>query len=65
MILAAIGEVYSRKEASDDKSVLILREQKSIRYSGIIQLINGDAVKPAVINEVRDGKFIYKTTVTP
>ena len=34
--------------------------------TGIISLDeNGDAVKSAVINQVKDGKFIYLTTVEP
>ena len=33
--------------------------------SGVFSLENGEALRSAVINEVKDGELIYKTTVNP
>ena len=34
--------------------------------AGVVKLdVNGDAIKPAVIKEIKGGKFVYKTTVQP
>ncbi len=34
--------------------------------AGVVNLdVNGDPIKSAVIKEVKDGKFVYKTTVAP
>ncbi len=33
--------------------------------TGVLTLVNGDAVKSAVIRQVKDGKFVYVTTVNP
>jgi branched-chain amino acid transport system substrate-binding protein len=69
MILAAMEKCIAEKKASDDKECINKNLRETKEYKGITGIItinkNGDAVKPAVINEVRDGKFIYKTTVTP
>jgi branched-chain amino acid transport system substrate-binding protein len=55
--------------AKSDNPVKIntaLRETKNFQgISGNITLVNGDAIKPAVIEKVENGKFVYVTTINP
>ncbi|OSS43152.1 Branched-chain amino acid ABC transporter, amino acid-binding protein [Desulfurella amilsii] len=55
--------------AKSDNPVKIntaLRETKNFQgITGSITLVNGDAIKPAVIEKVENGKFVYVTTINP
>jgi len=55
--------------AKSDNPVKIntaLRETKNFQgITGNITLVNGDAIKPAVIEKVENGKFVYVTTINP
>ncbi len=58
-------------ERGDSADPIAIRDQLAdtkdfVGATGIITLdVNGDAVKSAVINQVKDGKFVYLTTVEP
>ncbi len=69
MILAAMNKCVDAGKASDDKECINTNLRGTKDYKGITGVINinenGDAVKSAVVNAVKDGKFAYKTTVNP
>ena len=69
MILDAMNKCIDAGKASDDKECINTNLRGTKGYKGITGVINinanGDAVKSAVINVVKDGKFAYKTTVNP
>ena len=69
MILSAMNKCIDAGKASDDKECINTNLRGTKGYKGITGVINinenGDAVKSAVVNEVKDGKFAYKTTVNP
>jgi len=69
MILAAMNACIDAGKASDDKECINTNLRGTKGYKGITGVINinanGDAVKSAVVNAVKDGKFAYKTTVNP
>ena len=69
MILGAMNQCIDEGKAPTDKECVNDKLRHTKGYKGITGVINinenGDAVKSAVINEVKDGKFVYKTTVNP
>ncbi len=69
MILSAMNQCIDEGKAPTDKECVNDKLRHTKGYKGITGVINinenGDAVKSAVINEVKDGKFVYKTTVNP
>ncbi|SFZ98839.1 Branched-chain amino acid ABC transporter, amino acid-binding protein (TC 3.A.1.4.1) [hydrothermal vent metagenome] len=69
MLLAAMNKCIDDGKASDDKECINANLRATKDYDGITGKITidekGNAVKSAVINEVKDGKFGYKTTVNP
>jgi branched-chain amino acid transport system substrate-binding protein len=69
MILNAMNECIDEGKAPTDKECVNDKLRHTKGYKGITGVINinanGDAVKSAVINEVKNGKFEYKTTVNP
>ena len=69
MILQAMENCIKAGKASDDKECINSNLRNTKGYKGITGVItidkDGNAVKSAVINEVKDGKFSYKTTVNP
>ncbi len=69
MILNAMNACIKEGKSSDDKECINTHLRNTKNYKGITGVITinkeGNAVKSAVINEVKDGKFIYKTTVNP
>ena len=69
MILDAMNQCIDAGKASDDKACINTNLRATKEYKGITGVItineNGDAVKSAVVNVVKDGKFAYKTTVNP
>jgi branched-chain amino acid transport system substrate-binding protein len=69
MILAAMNKCIDAGKASDDKECINTNLRGTKGYKGITGVINidknGNAVKSAVVNVVKDGKFAYKTTVNP
>ena len=69
MILNAMNACIKEGKGSDDKECINSHLRNTKGYKGITGVIsideNGNAVKSAVVNEVKDGKFIYKTTVNP
>ncbi len=69
MILSAMNACIDAGKASDDKECINTNLRGTKGYKGITGVINinenGDAVKSAVVNAVKDGKFAYKTTVNP
>ena len=50
------------KECINDK---IRNVQNYEGISGVFSLQNGESIRSAVINEVKNGKLVYKTTVAP
>ncbi len=69
MILSAMNKCIDAGKTSDDKECINANLRGTKDYHGITGVINinenGDAVKSAVVNAVKDGKFAYKTTVNP
>jgi len=69
MILAAMNACIDAGKGSDDKECINTNLRGTKGYKGITGEITinegGDAVKSAVVNAVKDGKFAYKTTVNP
>ncbi len=69
MILQAMNKCIEDKKGSDNKECINKNLRATKGYKGITGVItineNGDAVKSAVINAVKNGKFEYKTTVNP
>ena len=69
MILDAMNQCVDAGKASDDKECINTNLRATKNYKGITGVINinenGDAVKSAVVNVVKDGKLAYKTTVNP
>jgi len=69
MILDAMNKCIDEKKGADDKECINQKLRNTKDYKGITGVINidenGNAVKSAVINAVKDGKFEYKTTVNP
>ncbi len=69
MILNAMNACLKEGKASDDKECINAHLRNTKDYKGITGVINineeGNAVKSAVINQVKDGKFEYKATVNP
>ena len=69
MILQAMENCIKAGKASDDKECINTNLRNTKGYKGITGVItidkNGNAVKSAVVNAVKDGKFVYKTTVNP
>ncbi len=69
MIIQAMNNCIKAGKASDDKECINKNLRNTKGYKGITGVItidkDGNAVKSAVINEVKDGKFTYKTTVNP
>jgi len=69
MILQAMNKCIADGKASDDKECINTNLRATKGYKGITGEITineeGNAVKSAVVNEVKDGKFDYKTTVNP
>ncbi len=69
MIIAAMNKCIADGKASDDKECINTNLRNTKDYKGITGVItinkDGNAVKSAVVNAVKDGKFVYKTTVNP
>ena len=69
MILSAMNACIDAGKGSDDKECINTNLRGTKGFKGITGVINinanGDAVKSAVVNAVKDGKFAYKTTVNP
>jgi branched-chain amino acid transport system substrate-binding protein len=69
MILSAMNQCIDEGKAPTDKECVNDKLRHTKGYKGITGVINidenGNAVKSAVINEVQNGKFVYKTTVNP
>ena len=69
MIMQAMNKCIADKKASDDKECINTNLRNTKGYKGITGTITinkeGNAVKSAVVNAVKDGKFVYKTTVNP
>jgi len=69
MILNAMNSCIKEGKASDDKECINDKLRHTKDYKGITGVItidkDGNAVKSAVVNAVKDGKFVYKTTVNP
>ena len=69
MILDAMNKCIDSGKSSDDKECINTNLRSTKDYKGITGNITinaeGNAVKSAVINAVKDGKFAYKATVNP
>ena len=69
MILNAMDSCIKAGKASDDKECINTNLRATKDYKGVTGVITineeGNAVKSAVVNAVKDGKFSYKTTVNP
>lgn len=61
-----INAIDRAKSDNPIKINTALRETKNFQgVTGNITLVNGDAIKPAVIEKVENGKFVYVTTINP
>jgi branched-chain amino acid transport system substrate-binding protein len=69
MILAAMNKCIDAGKAPTDKVCVNNNLRHTKNYHGVTGVINidknGNAVKSAVVNVVKDGKFAYLTTVNP
>jgi len=69
MILAAMNKCIDAGKAPTDKMCVNKNLRGTKNYHGVTGIINinkqGNAVKSAVVNVVKDGKFAYLTTVNP
>ena len=69
MILAAMNKCIDTGKAPTDKVCVNNNLRNTKNYHGITGVINidenGNAVKSAVVNVVKNGKFAYLTTVNP
>ncbi len=69
MILAAMNKCIDEGKAPTDKICVNKNLRGTKNYHGITGIINinkqGNAVKSAVVNVVKNGKFAYLTTVNP
>ena len=69
MILAAMNKCIDAGKAPTDKVCVNNNLRHTKNYHGITGVINidknGNAVKSAVVNVVKNGKFAYLTTVNP
>ncbi len=69
MILKAMNECIDAGKAPTDKMCVNKNLRGTKNYHGITGVINidkeGNAVKSAVVNVVKNGKFAYLTTVNP
>ena len=69
MIINAMNKCIDEGKAPTDKECVNTNLRATKDYKGITGNItinkDGNAVKSAVVNEVKDGKFVYKTTVNP
>ena len=69
MIIDAMNKCIDSSKAPTDKECVNKNLRATKGYKGITGDItiddSGNAVKSAVVNEVKEGKFIYKTTVKP
>ncbi len=69
MILAAMNKCIDAGKAPTDKVCVNNNLRNTKNYHGITGVINidenGNAVKSAVVNVVKDGKFTYLATVNP
>lgn len=69
MILAAMNKCIDEGKAPTDKVCVNNNLRHTKNYHGVTGVINidknGNAVKSAVVNVVKNGKFAYLTTVNP
>jgi len=69
MILAAMNKCIDEGKAPTDKVCVNTNLRNTKNYHGVTGVINidknGNAVKSAVVNVVKNGKFAYLTTVNP
>ncbi len=69
MILVAMNKCIDAGKAPTDKVCVNTNLRNTKNYHGITGIINidknGNAVKSAVVNVVKNGKFAYLTTVNP
>jgi len=69
MILAAMNKCIDAGKAPTDKICVNTNLRNTKNYHGVTGVINidknGNAVKSAVVNVVKNGKFAYLTTVNP
>ncbi len=69
MILAAMNKCIDEGKAPTDKICVNTNLRNTKNFQGVTGVIsidkNGNAVKSGVVNEVKNGKFVYKTTVNP
>jgi len=63
VVANAINRAGSTNRIKINKAIRATKGFKGV--TGIITLVNGDPVKSAVIQKVKDGKFVYVTTVNP
>lgn len=63
MMANAINNAKSTNRIKINKALRATKDFKGV--TGIITLKNGDPIKSAVIQKVKNGKFVYVTTVNP
>lgn len=61
--------LYAIEECGAEDKVCLNDKIRNIQdyegISGVFSLKNGESIRSAVINEVKDGKLVYKTTIEP
>ncbi len=69
MILAAMNKCIDAGKGATDKVCVNSNLRNTKGFKGVTGIINidenGNAVKSGVVKVVKDGKFVYKTTVNP
>ncbi len=65
VMVNAINRAGGAKATSEEINKAIRSTKNFHGITGVLTLVNGDAVKSAVIRKVENGKFVYVTTVNP
>ena len=65
VMLNAINRAGGSSASSEAINKAIRSTKNFHGITGVLTLVNGDAVKSAVVRKVKDGKFVYVTTVNP
>lgn len=65
VMLDAINRAGGAKATSEEINKAIRSTKNFHGITGVLTLVNGDAVKSAVVRKVENGKFVYVTTVNP
>ena len=65
VMVDAINRAGGYKATSEQINKAIRSTKDFHGVTGILTIVNGDAIKSAVVRKVKNGKFVYVTTVNP